>query len=70
MKWFKRGYLLDSQVVRRSLILVLLLPSIANAYTDPGSGLLLWQLLTSFFVGLLFYLKRIITYFKRYLQKK
>lgn len=24
-------------------------------YTDPGSGLLIWQMLAAFFVGILFY---------------
>lgn len=28
-------------------------------YADPGSGALLWQLIGSFFIGLLFYLRRI-----------
>ena len=27
-------------------------------YADPGSGALLWQLIGSFFIGLLFYLRR------------
>ena len=28
-------------------------------YADPGSGALLWQLIGSFFIGLLFYFRRI-----------
>ncbi len=27
-------------------------------YADPGSGALLWQLIGSFFIGLLFYFRR------------
>ncbi len=32
--------------------------SLALFYADPGSGALLWQLIGSFFIGLLFYLRR------------
>lgn len=42
------------------LYLCLLFPVNAHAYADPGSGLMLWQLAVSFFVGLLFYCKRFI----------
>lgn len=30
----------------------------AMFYADPGSGALLWQLIGSFFIGLLFYFRR------------
>lgn len=45
------------------------LPSLAHAYTDPGSGLLLWQMLGSGFIGLLFYFKRIIAIAKNLFYK-
>ncbi len=32
---------------------------LAMLYADPGSGALLWQLIGSFFIGLLFYVRRI-----------
>lgn len=32
---------------------------LAMFYADPGSGALLWQLIGSFFIGLLFYFRRI-----------
>ena len=32
----------------------------AEAYVDPGTGALLWQLLLATFVGLTFYLRRFI----------
>jgi hypothetical protein len=57
------------QVVNLSLVILLALPSIAYAYTDPGSGLLLWQLLGSFFIGLIFYTRRIISFVKELLHK-
>jgi len=31
---------------------------LALFYADPGSGALLWQLIGSFFIGLLFYFRR------------
>jgi hypothetical protein len=36
----------------------------AAAYTDPGSGALLWQLLAAGFFGSLFYLRRLTGWFK------
>ena len=36
----------------------------ARAYTDPGSGMLLWQMLVAGFVGVMFYLRRITSWFK------
>ena len=38
--------------------LLLLLPSRASAYTDPGSGALLLQTLIAGFTGLVFYFRR------------
>ncbi len=32
---------------------------LAMFYADPGSGALLWQLIGSFFIGFLFYFRRI-----------
>ena len=34
------------------------LGALALFYADPGSGALLWQLMGSFFIGLLFYFRR------------
>jgi hypothetical protein len=30
----------------------------ARAYTDPGSGAMIWQMLVAGFVGLMFYFRR------------
>jgi hypothetical protein len=35
----------------------------ANAYTDPGTGALLWQMMAAGFVGVLFYLRKFTTWF-------
>lgn len=35
----------------------------AAFYADPGSGALLWQLIASFFIGLMFYIRRIAAWF-------
>jgi hypothetical protein len=37
----------------------------AMAYTDPGTGALIWQALVAGFVGLLFYVRRFTTWFKK-----
>ena len=58
-----------NRIIQLSLLLLLTLPSLAHAYTDPGSGLLLWQMLGSFCIGLLFNLKRIVIYIKGLFQK-
>ena len=36
----------------------------ARAYTDPGSGMLIWQMVVAGFVGVMFYLRRITSWFK------
>jgi hypothetical protein len=36
----------------------------ARAYTDPGSGMLIWQMLVAGFVGVLFYFRRLTSWFR------
>jgi hypothetical protein len=36
----------------------------AHAYTDPGSGVLIWQMLVAGFVGIAFYFRRLTSWFK------
>ena len=36
----------------------------AHAYTDPGTGALIWQMLVAGVVGVGFYFRRITTWFK------
>jgi hypothetical protein len=38
----------------------------AQAYTDPGSGTLIWQMLLAASFGLMFYLRRIIGWVQRF----
>jgi hypothetical protein len=50
-----------------ALLALLLLASVerpAFAYTDPGSGALLWQALLAGLTGLMFYARRIAIWFK------
>jgi hypothetical protein len=47
----------------RLLLAALLLPASASAYTDPGSGALLWQMIVAGFVGMMFYGRRILKWF-------
>lgn len=41
----------------------------ALAYTDPGTGALIWQMLAVGFVGLLFYARKFTAWFKRINKK-
>jgi len=36
----------------------------SRAYTDPGSGMLIWQMLVAGFVGMLFYFRRLTSWFR------
>ncbi|HUI79465.1 MAG TPA: hypothetical protein VLY24_16180 [Bryobacteraceae bacterium] len=36
----------------------------AHAYADPGSGVLIWQMLVAGFVGIAFYFRRLTSWFK------
>jgi len=51
------------------LYLCLCFPALAHAYSDPGSGLMLWQLAVSFFIGLLFYCKRFLGVLARLIKR-
>ena len=35
-----------------------------HAYTDPGSGTLIWQMLLAASFGIMFYLRRLISWFR------
>lgn len=47
-------------------VAVILAEMPAAAYTDPGSGALLWQVLVAGFVGAMFYFRR----FTRWVRRK
>jgi hypothetical protein len=56
-----------SSVFNRLLLIVVLLACVereAKAYADPGSGALLWQLLVAGFFGAIFYLRRVVEWFR------
>jgi hypothetical protein len=36
----------------------------ASAYTDPGTGTLMWQMLAAGFVGAMFYFRKFTSWFK------
>lgn len=46
------------------LLLILLCEQTASAYTDPGSGALLWQILVAGFVGGLYYVRKLLSWLK------
>jgi hypothetical protein len=41
------------------LLVLLLVPDTAQAYIDPGTGTMIWQMLVAGFLGALFYLRRL-----------
>ena len=41
-------------------VLLLLAPSKAQGYVDPGAGAMIWQMLVAAFLGAVFYLRRLI----------
>lgn len=45
-----------------TLVLLIVGETQVHAYTDPGSGALLWQILVASLVGVMFYLRRIIAW--------
>lgn len=52
------------------IILMMILIPMAYAYTDPGTGALLWQLLAAAFLGISFYFRRIVFWFKNKFKGK
>lgn len=52
------------------VFLLLTFPVQARAYTDPGSGILLWQTIMATFVGFLFYFRRFVRWVSRMRDRK
>lgn len=48
----------------RVLLLTIAVPLELCAYTDPGSGVLLWQILVGGIVGIMFYARKILAWLK------
>lgn len=60
-----------SRGARALLVLALVgFPTFAWAYVDPGSGLLLWQLLASVVIGALFYVKQFAAAIRRLFRRR
>jgi hypothetical protein len=59
-----------SKLLLLLLVVMLIAESRAYAYTDPGSGTMLLQLLAAFLVGLLFYLRRITAWVRGIIRVK
>ena len=52
------------------VLLVLLIERPAAAYTDPGTGTLIWQILVAGLVGVSFYFRKITSVLKRRKQNR
>ena len=58
---------IGKNIVRAVAVIALLMLATereARAYTDPGTGAMIWQMLAAGAVGLLFYFRKFITWFK------
>jgi hypothetical protein len=53
-----------------ALLLLVATERQAMAYTDPGTGALIWQTLVAGAIGLMYYLRRYITWFRNRRGKK
>ena len=62
--------LTDLRVLFIVLLAGLMFETEAKAYADPGSGILLWQVLVSVFVGALFYARRILDWGRQRWSRK
>lgn len=51
------------------VLLGLMIEREAKAYTDPGSGILLWQVIVSALVAGLFYVRRIVNWVRRRISR-
>jgi hypothetical protein len=72
---FSRWYNLDivNSTLRIAIVLLCLIvgfESEAKAYTDPGTGALIWQMVAAGFVGAMFYFRRIRTTISDFLKKR
>ena len=52
------------------LALLLATPKPAQAYVDPGSGSMLWQLAAAAVIGSLFYVRRVFTWLRVRLESR
>jgi len=63
-----RGLLIYLQCAFHCICLAILILATferpAFAYTDPGTGALIWQMVAAGFVGLAFYFRRFLSWFK------
>lgn len=50
-----------------ALLLLAVAPQRASAYLDPGAGAFIWQIAAAAVVGTLFYIRRILRWFRSHL---
>jgi hypothetical protein len=67
-KWVKQMYIRNhvrhlSTALLFLLLLLIATEKTADAYTDPGSGALMWQVLVAAFVGAAFYWRKLLSWF-------
>jgi hypothetical protein len=50
-----------------AIALILGFPIVAYAYVDPGTGIMFWQIAAALALGMLFYVKRVFVWARKYL---
>jgi hypothetical protein len=68
MKKYSNSRVFTSGLFRALVLLAIVMfgtEKQARAYTDPGTGALLWQMLVAMFAGLFFYARRITAWFRQ-----
>jgi hypothetical protein len=69
----RKGRKMSLHTFRIAMLLLCLFTgfeSQAQAYTDPGTGALIWQVVVAGFVGALFYIRRITAFFSGFRKKQ
>ena len=61
VKWRSGGY---ARILLLVVVVLIGSERQARAYTDPGTGAMIWQMLVAGFLGAAFYFRRFTTWFK------
>src|SRR5712692_4844955 len=59
-----------SFVVPATIVILVLCVTPAHAYTDPGTGALIWQMLLAASVGVMFYARRMVSWVRALMNRR
>lgn len=60
----------QNSVVFASVILLIATPKLSQAYVDPGSGAMIWQVAAAAVIGSLFYVRKLLAWVRSHLELK